>query len=335
MRLRLDPTDEYTHPLEADPTFNESMYFNAYDPAAGVGGFFRLGNRANEGYAEMTVCLFLPDGRVGFTFARPEITHNDAFDAGGMRFEVVEPFERLRIAYDGKVLSLTDPTVLVDPRRAFTTEPWVDASVRLEVRGLAMAFGGEPVADDGTPLDLSGGFARGHYEQHIAADGEIRVGEDTWTLAGYGLRDHSWGPRTWQAPWWYRWLTMNFGPDHGFVVSIVTARDGSRRVGGVVLADGVYRHLDGARIDTDWDGPERYHRRLRVEATCGADTYSITGEVLSLVPLRNRRRGPDGEVAVTRITEGMTRWRWDGREGYGLSEYLDQIVDGQPVGAAT
>jgi hypothetical protein len=29
----------------------------------------------------------------------------------------------------------------------------------------------------------------------------------------------------------------------------------------------------------------------------------------------------------------MTEWRWGDRVGYGLSEYLDQIVDGQPVGA--
>jgi hypothetical protein len=28
----------------------------------------------------------------------------------------------------------------------------------------------------------------------------------------------------------------------------------------------------------------------------------------------------------------MTEWRCDGKVGYGLSEYLDQIVDGQPVG---
>ena len=31
----------------------------------------------------------------------------------------------------------------------------------------------------------------------------------------------------------------------------------------------------------------------------------------------------------------MTRWTTeDGRVGYGLSEYLDQIVEGQPVGRA-
>ena len=38
---------------------------------------------------------------------------------------------------------------------------------------------------------------------------------------------------------------------------------------------------------------------------------------------------------ATRITEGMTRWRYGDIEGAGLSEYLDQIVDGRPVGAVT
>jgi len=61
--------------------------------------------------------------------------------------------------------------------------------------------------------------------------------------------------------------------------------------------------------------------------------------VLNFIPLRNRRRDPDaGDAAPwlhTRISEGMTRWTMaDGRVGYGLSEYLDQIVDGQPVGLA-
>ena len=38
---------------------------------------------------------------------------------------------------------------------------------------------------------------------------------------------------------------------------------------------------------------------------------------------------------VTRISEGLTEWTLDdGRVGYGLSEYLDQIIDGQPVGVA-
>ncbi len=124
MPLRLEPADEYLHELGPEETFNESMYFNVYDPAEQVGGFVRLGNRANEGYAEMTTCLYLPDGRVAFTYFRPEISDNDAFDAGGMRFEVVEPFEELRVRYEGKVVMLDDPLAMADPRAAFTDNPW-------------------------------------------------------------------------------------------------------------------------------------------------------------------------------------------------------------------
>ena len=109
MALRLDPTDEYTHELGPEPNFNESMYINLFDPEQQVGGFFRLGNRANEGYAEMTVCLYLPDGRVGFMFSRPLITSNDALDAGGLTWTMVTPFEELRVSYRGKVVLLDDP----------------------------------------------------------------------------------------------------------------------------------------------------------------------------------------------------------------------------------
>jgi hypothetical protein len=336
MKLRLEPADEYTHPLEEATNFNESMYFNVFDPTGRIGGFCRLGNRANEGYAEMTTCLYLPDGRVGFMFSRPEITTNDTFDAGGMRFEVIEPFEALRVSYRGKVVLLDEPVQMANPRKAFTENPWVDSTVELEYRGLVPAFGGEPVNDDGSPLteDLSGGFARGHYEQHVGARGVISVGDEEWEIDGYGLRDHSWGPRFWQAPFWYRWLTINFGEDAGFVLSIIASRDGGRRLGGVVYENGAYRHLDSCEIDTDWEGTDSYHREIRAIARAGDDTYEIEGTVLSLIPLRNRRTSPEGEQLVTRISEGMTEWRWNGRTGYGLSEYLDQIVDGQPVGVA-
>src|SRR5690349_22424609 len=120
MGLRLEPQDEYLHELGPEPNFNESMYFNLFDPTTHVGGFFRIGNRANEGYAEMTTCLYLPDGRVAFMFQRPTITDNEKFDAGGMRIEVIRPFEELHVGYDGPAVLLDDPLMMADPRRAFT-----------------------------------------------------------------------------------------------------------------------------------------------------------------------------------------------------------------------
>ena len=321
--LRLLPEDEYMHPLEEDPRFNESMYFNAYDPAAGVGGFFRLGNRANEGYAEMTVCLYLPDGRVGFMFARPEIEGNDAFDAGGLRFEVREPFASLAVAYDGPLALLADPLAMKDPKRAFTEAEHVECSVALDYRGLSPMLGGEAFEDTG----LAASFARGHYEQHVAARGRIAAGESEWEVDGYGLRDHSWGPRSWQAPRWYRWLTCNAGAEHGFMVSVIATADGAVRRSGVLFEGGEYTPIVDVQLATETSGSERYHDRIRCRARTPERVVEIAGRVLSLIPLRHRREG-----RMTRISEGLAEYEWDGHTGYGLSEYLDQIEDGRPVG---
>jgi hypothetical protein len=235
------------------------------------------------------------------------------------------------VHYAGKAIILDDPLLLADPRTAFTESEWTEVTADLDYRRVSDMFGGEPEESHEKPGEE---FAKGHYEQHVGARGVIRVGDEEWELDGYGLRDHSWGPRFWQAPWWYRWLTINFGEEAGFVISIVTARDGSQRIGGVALEDGEYRHIDHAEIETDWTGTDLYHQEIRATARAGERSYEIEGTVLNLVPLRNRRTTPDGEPLLTRISEGLTEWRWEGRTGYGLSEYLDQIVDERPVGAS-
>ena len=325
MEIRLDASDEYLHELGPEPTFNESMYFNVIDPRTELGAFFRLGNRANEGKGEMTVCIYLPGGRVGFMFRRPEVLTNDAFDAAGLRFEVITPFEELRVSYSGKVVLLDDPLQMADPKAAFTQNPTAACTVDLTYRGASTPFGGEPTVSHEKPGEE---FARGHYEQLVTATGTITVGDESWEVDGCGLRDHSWGPRTWQAPFYYRWLTANFGPDLGFMASRIARRDSDGVRSGFVW-DGEAIHLSRATtVSTEWAGEDQYHRELTTTFEADGRTWTVHGEVLSLIPLRNRREG-----LVTRISEGLTRWTLeDGRVGYGLSEYLDQIIDGAPVG---
>jgi len=332
MGVRLEPQDEYMHELGPEPNFNESMYFNVYDPKSQVGGFFRLGNRANEGTGEMTCCIYLPDGRVGFMFKRPDVHTNDAFDAAGMRFEVVTPFEELTVQYSGKVVILDDPLQMADPRDAFTNNPYEECEVRLTYRGLSAMFGGEPDEPHEKPGEE---FAKGHYEQLIGGRGTIRVGDQEWPIDGFGLRDHSWGPRYWQAPWYYRWLTANFGEDFGFMGSRIARQDGPGTRGGFVW-DGDQLHLcHDFEISTEWEGDDSYHQAITATLRSKEKEWSVTGTVRSLIPLRNRRKTPDGEHLVTRISEGLTEWKLDdGRVGYGLSEYLDQIIDERPVGIA-
>jgi hypothetical protein len=317
--LRLEPADEYPHENTGEGNFNESMYFNFFDRGKRLGGFLRIGNRPNEGAAETTVCLYRADGSVLFNFKRPAIEGNDRYEAGGARFEVVRPFERLRIAYAGKACCLKDPLGMSDPRAAFAANPFVPVELELEIAGVGPVFGGERLG--AAPREGEMEFARGHYEQHHRATGRVAIDGDAVAFDGLGLRDHSWGPRSWQAPLYYRWLTGNFGEDFGFAATWIATRDGGVVRGGFVHRGPRLLPVRDLELETDWTGEARFHHRIRARLVCeGDESLEVAGRVLSLIPLRNRRGG-----STTRISEGLTEWTCQGRTGYGLSEYLDQI----------
>jgi hypothetical protein len=331
---RLEPQDEFPHDPGEAKNYNESMYFNVFDAKAKTGGWFRIGNRPNEQYAEMTVCLYLPDGRVAFMFQRPAISGNTELNAGGLKIEVVEPFKHLRVTYSGKALVMTQPHDMADPKLAFANNPRVPCTVELDYEGVSPMYGGETIHADGTPreIDPEKSFAKAHYEQHCAAKGWFTVGDERFEIDGAGLRDKSWGPRHWQAIDWYRWCPMNFGRDFGMMLSVIGDGQGGARQGGMVFRDGIYDHIVKCEMETDWD-ENGYQTDLRASVkTVAGKEYQVTGKVMSLIPLRSRRTTPEGEQLHTRITEGMTEYRIGDLVGYGLSEYLDQIKDGEPNG---
>ncbi|GIW42585.1 MAG: hypothetical protein KatS3mg076_3162 [Candidatus Binatia bacterium] len=312
--MNIEPRDEYMHENTGEENFNESMYFNFYDRDHRLGGFVRIGNRPNEGYAEVTLALYRADGSAVFDYRRPEIPDNRAFDAGGMRFEVVEPFRRLRVRYRGEALDLADPLLLEDPKRAFVESPRTWVSLELDVEGLSPIYGGQA---EGDAPDMV--FARGHYEQHVRATGTLGVGRSTLPFRGLGLRDHSWGPRSWQSPRFYRWLTCQFDEGFGFMGSQIVTEAGREILSGFVFRDGKNTLVERCEIETRWREPGPYHEEVRALLHTGEGTLEVEGRVLSLLPLRNRRHG-----RTTRIGEGLTEWRHGKHVGYGLSEYLDQ-----------
>ena len=328
-QLVLLDADDLMHPNTGEENYNESAYYNFYDPGRRLGGFARIGNRPNERHAEMTLCLYLPDGRVAFMFARPEIADNARFDAAGMRFEVRTPMREHRVRYDGPAVLLSRPLDLVDPKRAFSENPQRAVEVDLVYEGISPAYGGEPrERREGSWVSVrheraGHEFARGHLEQHGRARGRVVVDGVYHPIDGFGLRDRSWGPRYWQAPAYYRWLTMNFGPDHGLVGALTVQRDGTEMHGGYVFRrDEPNRPIGRVEVETEYAAPEKLHARVRarLHPADGAPAEEIEGRVLNMVPLRNRRGG-----VTTRIAEGLTEWRWGERVGCGWSEYLDHL----------
>jgi hypothetical protein len=151
--------------------------------------------------------------------------------------------------------------------------------------------------------------------------GELRIEGQTLPIEGFGLRDHSWGPRFWQAIHSYEWLTLNFGPDFGAMVSIIRRDPTSERMHGVVVRGDSLVPLASARVTAEYEEGGLFHRRVLAQLeTVAGERLEITGEVVNFIPLRNRRDG-----MVTHIGEGMTEWRCGDRIGYGLSEFLRQV----------
>ncbi len=337
-RFRLAPEDEHTHPVEAARSFNESMYANVFDHGARMGGWFRVGNRPNEGHAEVSCCLHFADGSAAFMFDRPAIAGNERLAAGGMAFEVVEPLRCVRVRYDGLAVVLADPRAMNDPKRAFAENPIVRCRVDLELEGIVPVLGGERVDAAGRPVEEppEQSFARAHYEQHVRGRGAVELDGRRHAIDGLGLRDHSWGPRYWQNIYWYRWLPMAFREDFAMCASIVTLANGTQQAWGMVLdgeGPGGRRYVEttDVRIESTYDADDCAVAQ-RVHLRTAEREYVVEGRALSLLPLRNRRTTDDGRELRTRITEAMTEFRCDGAVGYGMSEYLDQIVGGVPAG---
>jgi len=316
----LKPEDDYTHALGPEENFNESMYFNFFDRERSIGGFVRLGNRANERQAEMTVTVYLPDGRVLFVFKRAPIENNDAFDAGGLRFEVLEPSQRLRTTYGGSVVELREPRAMADPKAAFRDNPMRKISLDLIHDAVGPMYGSSGSREEeGRKADQQ--FGKAHYEQHMHVVGSLEIAGESLAIDGYGLRDHSWGPRYWQAIQSYEWLTMNFGPDFGAMVSIIQRDPENVRRGGVIVRGDDLELITNATVEADFEENGLFHRQVRARVeTQNGETLAIQGEVKSFIPLRNRRAG-----LTTFIGEGMTEWRCGDRVGFGLSEFLRQV----------
>ena len=327
--LKLDPRDDLMHRPEAASNYNESAYLDLFDATQRVGLWLRLGNRPHENHAEISICIYLPDGSVAFWFARPTISSNDVMDAGGLRIATLEPFKHFVASYDGPVLLLKDPNALGDPKTAFETSPRTTAHVRLQISGISPMHGGEIVNPDGSTfqLDSASSAYRGHLEQYVSGQGELTIGDSHFEIAGFGCRDRSWGPRYWQNLYWHKWTPVTFGLDLGVTLALMGQRGLPPFVNGTILRNGTLHTLRQATFESDRAQPSRFTVKLRTDA----DWSTLQGTILSAVPLRHRRPLPNGGEAVVRIVKSMTSFTFEGRQSLGMSEFLDLLEDGKPV----
>lgn len=333
MGIKLNDADEGLHSPGTQINWNESRYVDFWDPLRKIGGWFRIGVRPNARYAEMSACLYLPDGRTAFMFERPEVSGN-TLKAGDQSWGIVEPWRHNTLSYHGPMLLLEDSWSLTDPKRAFATAERVDATVELDCysSGLAHVMGSDQDHIDKIFLPGQADF---HYQHLARSVGKVRLGDHEWQIDGAGGKDHSWGPRNWHAKIYLRWHICAIDDQNGFMLVRGVGPNKQTR-SGFVLDDGVFHVVDDFEMRNRY-GAAPHHPLEEVDLAIrsGGKVWRASGTPLYWLPLRHRQKNDRNEDALLRIVKSPTHWRLeDGRDGTGHCEYHDLIVDGKPVGLA-
>jgi hypothetical protein len=320
----LDAVHDLAHPVEPDTAWSESYYFNAYDPLSDCGLFTRIGVRPNEGTLDVGLSVWLPDGELAAVHGiRPQSTMTDSdLAVAGVRYERVRPMEEWRLTADAEA-------TVRDLSNRHASRP---ARLRLDLtfHALTPAVGVDGQGRGGTGASAATGqtVGKGHLEQAgrwrgwIEADGVRRE-----LVAARGNRDKSWGPRRWGGPRMWRWFSINVGDDvHFGGIRIGTEAGDLHR--GWVWRDGAHASVREWDVRTVLAADGLTHTRTDVRVTdARGRVHGLAGELLRVAPVVHDVGG-----RRTVINEGLARWTYEGREGYGIAEYLHQLDDaGRPV----
>jgi hypothetical protein len=320
----LDATHDFAHPVEADTAWSESYYFNAYDPVTDTGFFTRIGIRPNEGTMDVGLSVWLPGTDLAVIHGvRPqrEMTDRDLAVAG-IRYDRVEAMREWRITADADAF-VRDLSGQRDPR---------PTRLRLDVtfHALAPAIGsdGQGRAGVGASAATRQHVGKGHLEQAGRWTGWIEADGLRHMLAdARGNRDKSWGPRRWGGPRMWRWFSINIGDDVHFG-GIRIGTDAGDLHRGWVWRDGEHASIREWVVTTELADDGITHRTTRIRATDAKNrTHGLKGDLLRVAPVAH-------EIGERRtvLNEGLARWTYEGRTGYGISEYLHQLgPDGRPL----
>ena len=195
--------DDRPHRPESDPLWQESSLFVWHDRAAGLGGFWRLGQEPGRDALNSCFGLFTDDGlRFRSNVTGAPMTAADRGE-GHMGWG-----PHLRVDFDGD---------------AFIRADFADCEVDLRFSDFHPRF-------DYMAMVAAGGVrltgAAHHFEVAGRMTGAVRIGDREIVIDALGYRDRSWSRRDWSMIRGTRWWPCVFGPDLSLHVMHLL-RDGS------------------------------------------------------------------------------------------------------------
>jgi hypothetical protein len=301
----------------SDQQWSDSFYFGGGD-GRGLAFYSRIGRRPNEGTIEGALGLWLPEQGFLLSFGRSDASGEIA--CGPAAFRCLEPLAQWELAFGGKG-RLFERAEHVATARDSYREVEVGGSVRFTSWHEPLSF----------RSGLTDSVAGTHYEQPGSIAGEIEVDGRRRDLKGTSLRDHSWGVRDWQRVPYWRWFGFLGDPENFLLLNNVGSDGGGETAGGFLMRDGVLAPITSCDTRSELNPELGCQRSFSARAKDERDRETVLeGEALEVAPLRQRRAG-----RLTLVNEGLTRYRWEGRTGTGISEYLFQARDAEGTRDAT
>ena len=294
---------------DASGFFNDSFYFSGRD-TTGNALVLRLGFRP-QADTEIWFDLMLPQtGRVSGIF--PDATSDISnITCGPLHLKCVEPNHLWKITYNGPVRT-SHGDVPAEMELSFSsTEVPVDFKAHTDSWGLAGYMAQEKWSREW--FEKLRDLKQIHYEQGGTLTGTISLDGTTYPLELRGVRDHSFGPRKWQAMQEHAWL-MACMEDGSFInVSTVSYDFLPYMHSGYVARGGVVLPVTAAPRFQDIP-------RTNPEGMDFQYQFAVKGE-----PSRRMNCMVDEVFEYTmhgvyHFYEGLARFDLDGKKGVGICE---------------
>jgi hypothetical protein len=328
MSNRLDVRDRPDYLGDADEGFHEkpegiSMWSENYlsgvcFPSAGTGAWFHQSRPQHDTrFLESVFTFMLPGDR--FLVAKgacPADEHASTFGAG-LTYECVEPFRRWHKSFHGLARLVSGDQLRRGP---LPDGPHLAVDMDLIWEGAGPTF----------DMDMSEQVwaqVKAHYQQHCRVRGQIAFGDEQLELTGFGMRDHSWGPRDLAQLGNHVWIYGEF-PSGRRIMYFHHATP----TGGGLLEHGheldrqmrpiaKVGQLAVPRAPAGWGADYEVEFRR-----ADGDIRKLRGEILTAVPLALDNGselilGAPGATASHHLFESASRFEWDGEIGYGITEW--------------
>lgn len=244
--------------------YNESVYFNFFDPNSQIGGILRTANRPSLGYKEYSVNIKLPGGAIAFRAGREENTSNDEFACGGLTLSVDQPTRTWTLRFRGSLTRVALPQRLASqPGQVLKSSPAADCEIDFQWTAGSPMFVIDPLGSGNPTPGETSRMGTDHYEQFGTVSGRISLGSQTWILGDVpSMRDHTWGPRIW-GTFNGEWMCAFLPAGTGMTLYSELQPCGKRVSTGVVMHEGKPHYVRQFEVMTAYDGGASHEERHR------------------------------------------------------------------------